>query len=94
MAKAKNELLLLKGVKEITQRFELTKNLFYTFIKLGMPVRLINGRWYGYASNIEDFFKTVTVGKPIAVDSNDPCEYAGIDNHPPKGWSGLICIGE
>ncbi len=71
MAKAKNELLLLKGVKEITQRFELTKSHFYVFLKLGMPVRLINGRWYGYASNIDDFFKEITVGEPIDVDSND-----------------------
>ena len=65
----KNECLLI-GVKRIINRFEITTEQFYMFLKLGMPVRKINGRWYGHEKNIERFLEQVTIGKPIEVSTS------------------------
>lgn len=58
---------LLKGVKDIMDRFSITEDQFYVFLGLGMPVRKINGRWYAHESNIDEFFREKTQGKPVDV---------------------------
>ena len=40
------------------------------FVALGMPARKINGRWYAYSSNIDDFLRSLLkCGKPLVVDT-------------------------
>lgn len=51
---------LLKGAKEVMERFDLNVAQFYMFLQLGMPMRKINGRWYGHEQNIEEFLKLIT----------------------------------
>jgi len=67
----KKENRLLQGTKIICDRFDITKEQFYMFLKVGMPVRKINGRWYGFEDNINDFFKYITKGKPLKIPEND-----------------------
>jgi hypothetical protein len=65
---------LLVGIKSIRDKFDLTEDLFYMFMKLGLPVRKINGRWFGHEDNIDTFLKKVTVGPPIGqpgIDAED-----------------------
>lgn len=62
---------LLGGVKNITERFDISRDLFYIFLKMGLPVRKINGRWYGHEDNIDEFLKTKTFGPPIDVNLLD-----------------------
>lgn len=62
---------LLQGIKSIGDRFNLNREQFYMFIKLGLPVRKINGRWYGHENNIDDFLRVITKGKPLEVPDND-----------------------
>ena len=69
---------LVIGAKDISTRFNITMKQFYIFLKLGLPVRKINGRWYGHEDNINDFFRAITKpGKPIIV-SDQGWEY-GLD---------------
>jgi hypothetical protein len=61
----------LKTVKVICDVFGLTDREFYIFVGLGMPVRKINGNWYGDEQNIYEFFRKVTHGKPANVDAGE-----------------------
>jgi len=60
MKKAKEKSPLLKGIKDITARFEISEKDFYTFLELGLPVTRINNRWFGHYRNIDRFFRRVT----------------------------------
>ena len=62
---------LLKGRKDICNEFELNHDQFYAFLRLGMPVRKINGRWWGYRENISKFFQKVTIGRDLVVNSDE-----------------------
>ena len=50
----------LIGIKQICGYLECTKPTFYGFIKMGMPARVVNGRWYAHIDNIDGFFKSMT----------------------------------
>lgn len=56
---------LLVGMKNIVDRFEITRETFYVFLAMGLPVRKINGRWYGHEDNINEFLRKKTLGPPI-----------------------------
>lgn len=56
---------LLKGVKEICEFLRVTERDFYMFLRLGLPVRQINGRWFAHENNIIIWAQKITVGKPI-----------------------------
>ncbi len=60
---------LIQGKKSIMNAFLLSETRFYMFVKLNMPVRLINKRWYGYHDNIEAFFRKEMVSQP-AIEIN------------------------
>jgi len=67
---------LMQGVKAICDRFKINEKQFYMFAKLGMPVRKINGRWYGHEENIDNFLKFITKGQPLEVPEEDfPASY-------------------
>lgn len=61
---------LLQGMKEVMEAFKLSRDQFYMFLNLGMPMRKINGRWYGHRENIKDFFRKSTIGPPVEVDED------------------------
>lgn len=46
------------------------------FLRLGLPVRKINGRWYGHHENIDAWLRALLKpGKPIDVRTdNAPAE--------------------
>jgi hypothetical protein len=52
---------LLIGKKDITEYLQIGGPMFYEFIKMGMPARVINNRWYAHSDNIDLFFKSITV---------------------------------
>jgi hypothetical protein len=51
---------LLVGVNEVCTYLQCCEQVFYKFIRLGMPAKLIDGRWYAHAENIDTFFRTLT----------------------------------
>jgi len=52
---------LLIGAKQIRDYLhDMSEPIFYKFIKLGMPAAIINGRWYAWRSNLDDWFQQVT----------------------------------
>ena len=51
---------ILCGVSEICDFGKMSRNLFYKFVKLGMPAAFIDGRWYAHADNIDGFFQRIT----------------------------------
>ena len=57
------------GMKSVCDYFGINQDQFYMFLGLGMPMRKINGRWYGDRRNISDFFRQVTIGDPVNMDS-------------------------
>lgn len=63
----KSELMI--GIKPVCDAFGITEDQFYMFLGMGLPMRKINGRWYGHRENINDFFRKATVGKPLIVDN-------------------------
>lgn len=59
---------LLMGRGEIQEAFRWTEGQFYLFLRLGLPVRKINGCWYGHWENIDAWLRALLKpGKPIDV---------------------------
>lgn len=56
------------GMGEIQQVFGWSQERFYMFLRLGLPVRKINGCWYGHFDNIDAWLRALLKpGKPIDV---------------------------
>jgi hypothetical protein len=56
------------GRGEIQEAFRWTEGQFYLFLRLGLPVRKINGCWYGHWENIDAWLRALLKpGKPIDV---------------------------
>ena len=55
----------LIGKDEIQARFRLKESAYNTLVHLGMPITKINGRIYGYFSNIETWLQQNTMGGEI-----------------------------
>ena len=51
---------LLIGKKEILEYLQIGQPMFYEFIKIGMPARVINNRWYAHKDNLEEWFRGLT----------------------------------
>lgn len=56
----KKDSKILIGAKSIMNYLEISRPTFYRFINMGMPAKLINGRWYAHIDNVEGFFKCIT----------------------------------
>jgi uncharacterized membrane protein YpjA len=52
---------LLIGKQQIMGYLSIGAPAFYDFIKMGMPARVIQNRWYAHTDNIDLFFKQITL---------------------------------
>lgn len=52
---------VLSGLDQIIEYIGISKPTFYQLVKMGMPARLVNKRWYAHKDNINDFFKRFTI---------------------------------
>jgi len=50
----------LIGLSSILEYMEVSKPMFYQFVEMGLPARVINSRWYAHKENIDEFFKQIT----------------------------------
>ena len=70
----KNGCKTLIGLNSIIQYLEISKPMFYQFIEMGLPARVINRRWYAHKDNIDKFFQTITnvriKGRDIPEDAD------------------------
>ena len=58
----KNGCKALIGLDEILTYMKIShKPLFYQFVKMGLPARVINSRWYAHKDNIDEFFRQITL---------------------------------
>jgi len=63
---------LLKGIKEIIDFMRISERDFYMFLRLGLPVRQINNRWFAHELNLVSWCQKISVGKPINdIPEND-----------------------
>ena len=51
---------LLAGRDEILEYLKISRNTFYKFVNMGLPVRVIDNRLYAHKTNIDDFFCKIT----------------------------------
>jgi predicted thioredoxin/glutaredoxin len=51
---------VLFGKDEIMEAYKMTDYKFKKWIKMGMPVLVLDGTCYAHRDNIEEFFKAVT----------------------------------
>jgi hypothetical protein len=70
---------LMVGIKPVCDAFGISEEQFYMFLGLGLPMRKINGRWYGHRENISIFFKKITMGPPVSIDPARARELSGND---------------
>ena len=62
---------LLMSAGEIQGEYKWSRDQFVMFVALGLPARKINGRWYAYSTNIDEFLQNILKsGKPLMVDTN------------------------
>lgn len=60
---------LLQGIKAIADRFGIAERHVHVFLRLGLPARKINGRWFAHEANVSEFFRRLTGGgTPIEID--------------------------
>lgn len=45
---------------DIMKYLNLSKYMCIKFIKMGMPVLIIDGRWYAHKDNLDEFFRART----------------------------------
>lgn len=67
----KNGSRILIGLNDILDYIKISKPMFYQFIEMGLPARVINNRWYAHKDNIDEFFRQYTFnqGKDIPQDA-------------------------
>ena len=51
---------ILQGRQAILDYLKIGIPLFYTLVKSGMPVGVIEGRVYAHAANLDEWFRAVT----------------------------------
>jgi len=56
----KNGSKTLIGLSDILNYMKIGKPMFYQFVEMGLPARVINNRWYAHRENIDEFFKQIT----------------------------------
>ena len=56
--------------QEIIDAYGITRARFDKFIRMGMPARLIDNRWYAHRDNIDEWFRRLTaVSQPDAPEN-------------------------
>jgi hypothetical protein len=65
-AESKGRLLQTRG--EIMKEYGLTETTFQMFLKAGMPVVVIQRRYYAHTDNLDRFFQTLTNGRVAKFD--------------------------
>ena len=60
----------LFGKKAILEYLKVGEPAFRTFIEMGMPAQVINGRWYAHKDNIDEFWRTLTRYRETAPPSD------------------------
>jgi len=56
----KNGSKTLIGLKPILDYLDMSEPTFRQFVKLGLPARVHNCRWYAHKDNIDEFFRIFT----------------------------------
>lgn len=51
---------LLQTKIEIMTEYKLTRAVLQSFLKVGMPVAVIGGRYYAHTDNLDRFFVAIT----------------------------------
>lgn len=65
------ELPLLQGKDEIMDYCHMSEYMLKKWIKMGLPVLIVDGTWYAYKDNIKDYFRASTrVNSSKAPDIN------------------------
>lgn len=68
---------LLTSVDEICERHNIPAKTFPAFVKLGLPVRIINGRYYASAKKVEEwlqyFLNPHESGGPVEISVSTDC---------------------
>lgn len=57
---SENGKVVYRSASEIMEAYGMGREAFEEYRRMGMPVRLILGRWHGHKSNIDRFFERLT----------------------------------
>ena len=49
---------ILNTMEKICQAFEIGEKAFYEWVKIGIPVKKVKGRWCGHRDDIEKFMQS------------------------------------
>ena len=55
------EFPVLSGMEEILEYLKMTEYIYRKWLKLGLPVLVVDGTHYAYRDNLKDFFKNATL---------------------------------
>ena len=66
MTDCSNKILI--GKKAILDYLQLSENTFFKFVKRGLPVRVIENRYYAHKENLDLYFQKLTIGDGRVVD--------------------------
>ncbi len=51
---------VFRKAQDIMEFYEMSRPAFEQYVKMGMPVRIINGSYHGHADNIDEWFRRIT----------------------------------
>lgn len=51
---------IIIGLNTLANVLKVSKNTVYQYMKMGMPGKLINGKWHFHWNNIEKWFENAT----------------------------------
>ena len=61
---------VLIGIDAIMIYLGISEPTFKKFIRLGMPARVIDNRWYAHADNLDSYFQTITARNDGNIPEN------------------------
>jgi len=62
---------ILIGKKAILDYLQLSENTFFKFVQRGLPVRVIENRYYAHTDNLDLYFQKLTIGDGRVVEEAD-----------------------
>ena len=60
MKKVQTDKKVFRTAQAIMEAYDMSRNMFYHFVRLGMPVRMEKGCFWAHKDNIDDWFKRFT----------------------------------
>ena len=55
----------IRAYIEASEGYDVSRPMFQEYLAMGLPVRVIRGKYHAHADNLDDFFRRITLRQHI-----------------------------